>query len=42
MFRLFEYRSWLEKTIEYLDADFVSLEADTVEDDSEQVTLRNR
>jgi len=34
--RLFEYRSWLEKTIEYLDADFVSLEADTVEDDSEQ------
>jgi secreted trypsin-like serine protease len=28
--RVQQYKSWLQKTIDYLDADFVSLEADTV------------
>jgi hypothetical protein len=29
------YHAWLQKTIAYLDADYVSLEADTVLDNGE-------
>jgi hypothetical protein len=29
------YHAWLKKTIAYLDADYVSLEADTVTDNGE-------
>ena len=35
--RVSQYTAWLKKTIEYLDADFVSLEADTAMDNGEKV-----
>jgi hypothetical protein len=33
--RMSLYHAWLQKTIAYLDADYVSLEADTVLDNGE-------
>lgn len=35
--RVSHYASWLKKTIEYLDSDYVSLEADTVMDNGEKL-----
>ena len=35
--RVAHYSSWIQKTMEYLDSDYVSLEADIVENDEDQV-----
>ena len=43
IFRVGEYKSWLEKTIDYLDSDFVSLDTEiVVEEDVEVIIIPNK
>ena len=40
--RVAHYSSWIQKTMAYLDSDYVSLEADIVENDEDQVKTQPR